>query len=311
MKSISFLKKIVFLCLIFGWGANVSAEAPPLHSAPVKKPQRIVSMTLGSDEILLSLVDPRRIVAVTYLSVDPKISHVAAAAEAIPYKVHLDLERVVALEPDLVLVASYTSADFVKQLIDAKLPVMKLELFTSIEGIKQNILTLGRAVGEEARARAMVEEMARRIAEIKRRVAASPKRPGVLTYGPTGSTAGRETTFDEMVTLAGGRNLAAESGIVGHVNISVERLVMIDPETIILSSWNPEAPGFEQMFLNDPALKRLSALRSKQVYAIPEKYLTTVSQYIVEGAEKMARLVHPELFASEKTFSSETGAVRR
>lgn len=311
MKSNSFLKQIVFLCLIFSWASVASGAEPALNSAPVKKPQRIISMTLGSDEILLSLVDPKRIVGVTYLAVDSKISHVAAAAEAIPFKIRLDLERVVALEPDLVLVASYTSADFVKQLIDAKLPVMKLEFFTSIQGIKQNILTLGRAVGEEARARAVVEEMEGRIAEIKRRVASSPKRPGVLAYGPTGSTAGRETTFDEMVNLAGGRNLAAESGIVGHVNISIERLVMIDPETIILSTWNPEAPGFEGMFLNDPALKRLSALRSKQVYAIPEKYLTTVSQYIVEGAEKMARLIHPELFAPEKPSSSEAGAVRR
>jgi iron complex transport system substrate-binding protein len=188
---------------------------------------------------------------------------------------------------------------------------MKLELFTSIQGIKQNILTLGRAVGEEARARTVVGEMDRRIMEIKRKVASSAIRPGVLTYGPTGSTAGRETTFDEMVTLAGGRNLAAESGIVGHVNISIERLVMINPETIILSTWNPEAPGFEQMFLNDPALKRLSALRKNQVYSIPEKYLTTVSQYIVEGAEMMARLVHPELFAPENRPSPQAGAARR
>ncbi len=302
MRSFYFPRKIVFL---FVWMAlslipMASAEDLSPDSAPVKKPQRIVSMTLGSDEILLSLVDPKRIVGVTYLAVDPKISHVAEAAKAVPYKIRLDLERVVALEPDLVLVASYTSPDFVKQLIDARLPVMKLELFTSIPRIKQNILAVGRAVGEEERARKVIEEMDRRIMEVKKKAASSKKRPGVLAYGPTGSTAGRETTFDEMVTLAGGRNLAADTGIVGHVNISVERLVMIDPEIIILSTWNPEAPGFEQIFLNDPALKQLSALRAKQVHAIPEKYLTTVSQYIVEGVEKMARLIHPELFVSER-----------
>lgn len=278
-----------------------------MNSDPGRKPQRIVSMTLGTDEILLSLVDPKRIVAVTFLATDPKISHVAEAAQAIPNKIRLDLERVVALQPDLVLVASYTSADFVKQLVDAGLPVVKLELFTSIQGIKQNILTVGRAVGEEEKARMIIEGMNRRIQEVERRVASSKKRPGVFSYGPTGSTAGRETTFDEMVTLAGGRNLAAEIGISGHVNLSLERLVMIDPEVIILSVWNPEAPGFDQTFLRNPALQHLSAIRMKQVYSIPEKYLTTVSQYIVEAVEKMARLIHPELF----TASLENGSATR
>lgn len=296
--------KALFLCWMFLSVVRItSAYSELLSSPPAKKPQRIVSMTLGSDEILLSLVDPKRIVAVTYLAVDPKISHVAEAARAVPNKIRLDLERVVALQPDLILVASYTSADFVKQLLDVGLPVMKLELFSSIEGIKQNILTVGRTVGEEEKAREIIGEMNRRISEIKRRVGSSNKRPGILAYGPTGSTAGRDTTFDEMVTLAGGRNLAAEAGIVGHVNISLERLVMIDPEIIILSNWNPESPGFDRTFLGDAALKNLSAVKGKRVHAIPEKYLTTVSHYIVEGAEKMARLIHPELFASDDSPS--------
>lgn len=296
MRSGFSLKKMTLAGLIFGVLFLAPNGGGSADSAPVKKPQRIVSMTLGTDEILLSMVDPKRLVAVTYLAVDPKISHVAEAARSIPHKIRLDMEKVVALQPDLVLVASYTSADFVKQLREAGLPVMKLELFSSVAGIEQNILAVGRAVGEEEKAQEMVEALNRRLKEVKTRVAPSKKRPRVLAYGPTGSTAGTETTFDEMVTLAGGRNAAAEAGIVGHINLSQERLVLLDPEIIVLSTWNPEAPGFEQMFLNDPAVRRLSAVRNKKVYPLPEKYLTTVSHYIVEAAETMARLIHPELF---------------
>lgn len=263
-----------------------------------KKPQRIVSLTLGTDEILFSLVDPKRIAAVTYLATDPGISHVAEAAKRVPNKIRANLEQVVALQPDLVFVAAYTSMDVVKQLNEARLPVVKLELFSSIEGIKENIRTVGRAVGEEARAEEIVAEMNRRLNRIAERAATASRKPGILFYSPTGVVAGRETTFDEIAGLTGARNQAAEAGLVGHQKMSVERLIQLDPEIVIVSEWNPEEADFHQKLMAHPELGHLSAIRNRRVYAIPEKHLSTVSHYIVDGIEQITRMIHPEWFDS-------------
>lgn len=284
----------VFLLPLFlaGLPSAFGSEAVPSS----KKPQRIVSLTLGTDEILFSLVDPKRIVAVTYLSVDPGVSHVVEEAKKVPNHLHLSVEGAIALHPDLVLVATYTAADVVKALTDAKLPVMKLALFSSIKGVEQNILAVGRAVGEEARAEALVSEMNRRLARVSDRVARASTRPGVLFYSPTGVVAGKETMFDEMAALIGARNRAAEAGLAGHQKISIETLIQLDPEIVIVSDWNPEEPDFYQKLITHPALGHLSAIRTRRVYAIPEKHLSAVSQYIADGIEQVARVIHPELF---------------
>lgn len=272
------------------------------------KPQRIVSLTLGTDEILFSLVDPKRIAAVTYLAADPGISHVTEEAKRIPRKIRASMEQVVALQPDLVFVASYTSIDVVKQLTEAGLPVVRLELFSSIAGIKRNILTVGRRVGEEGRAEEIVAEMNRSLERIAGRAAAASRKPGLLFYSPTGVVAGKETTFDEIASLVGARNIAAEAGLTGHQKLSIERLIELDPEIVIVSDWNPEEPDFHQKLMAHPELKHLSAVRERRVYAIPEKDLSTVSHHIVSGIEQVARVIHPELFDPAET---KTKAERR
>ncbi|TAJ98539.1 MAG: ABC transporter substrate-binding protein [Candidatus Manganitrophaceae bacterium] len=294
MKQSRSLIWIFVLPLLF---ADVSSVRAAEATLSPQKPQRIVSLTLGTDEILFSLVDPKRIVAVTYLSVDPGVSHVVEEAKKVPNHLHLSVEGVIALHPDLVLVATYTAADVVKALTDAKLPVMKLALFSSIKGVEQNILAVGKAVGEEARAEEIVSEMNRRLQYIANRVAAASTRPGVLFYSPTGVVAGKETMFDEMAPLTGGRNRAAEAGLIGHQKISIETLIQLDPEIVIVSDWNPEEPDFYQKLITHPALGHLSAVRNRHVFAVPEKHLSSVSQYIVDGIEQVARVIHPELFA--------------
>ncbi|MBI3805432.1 MAG: ABC transporter substrate-binding protein [Nitrospirae bacterium] len=302
------LTRTLVLILLFVDLSSVRAA----ETGSSTQPQRIVSLTLGTDEILFSLVDPKRIVAVTYLAVDPGVSHVVEQAKQIPNHLHLSVEGVIALHPDLVLVATYTAADVVKALTDAKLPVMKLALFSSVKGVEQNILAVGRAVGEEARAEEIVSEMRRRLQRIVSRVGAASTRPGVLFYSPTGVVAGKETMFDEMAVLTGGRNRAAEAGLVGHQKISIETLIQLDPEIVIVSDWNPEEPDFYQKLITHPALGHLSAIRNRRVYAIPEKHLSSVSHYLIDGIEQVARVIHPERFdaPAEKTAQPEGGGKR-
>jgi len=254
-------------------------------------------MTLGTDEILLSLVDPGRIVAVTHYALDPGISNVPSLAAAVPHQIRqAGVEQVAALEPDLILLASYTSPEVVDQLAELGFPMLKLERFSSIGGLQENIRAIGRRVGAAQAAAKMIDSMTQRLRDLEEKMAAVKMRPGVLSYGPGGWTAGSETTFHEMVLRAGGRNLAAEAGLKGHRQLSLETLVSLDPEIIVLSAWSPEASDFLDKFTRNPVLKHLSAVRKNRVYVLPERYLTTVSQYIVDATFALAKHIHPAYF---------------
>jgi iron complex transport system substrate-binding protein len=84
--------------------------------------------------------------------------------------------------------------------------------------------------------------------------------------------------------------------VKGHKKLSLETIVTLDPEVIILSAWQPEESDFLEKIRSHPALAHLSAVRKNRVFVLSEKYLTTVSQYIVDATEALARLIHPTRF---------------
>ena len=123
-------------------------------------PQQIASVTLGSDEILLDLVGPDRLLGVTYFATDPTISNIADQLDGIA---HTDLsgnpEYLISLEADLVILAGYNDPAALDQLQDADVPVFVLADFNTMDDIRANIRLLGQVTGEEERAEAMITDM--------------------------------------------------------------------------------------------------------------------------------------------------------
>jgi iron complex transport system substrate-binding protein len=261
---------------------------------PVFPPHRIVSLNLAADEILLALTPPERIAALTDLADDPRVSNVVAEARGIPHKVRANAEQVIALQPDLVIVAAFTSAAVKALLREAGVPLLELHQFTSLAAVTQNILAVGHALGEIDKARALVAEMERHLGEVRQRVANAP-RPRVLYYSPGGFTAGSGTMMDEMITGAGGQNVATEVGIRQAKKISQEKIVVLNP-AVILVSGDPRREGLRELLLADPTLQDVEAIRHGRVHTIPRPYTTTVSQYVVQCMEAIAQVLHPDLF---------------
>ncbi len=266
-------------------------------SPQVFPPQRIVSVTLATDEILLALVPPERIVALTLWADDRVHSNVVVEARSVLPRVRANAEQVVAYQPDLILVAPYTLAS-VKSLLEASgSPVFTLQSCNSIAEIQHNIISVGRAVGESARARALVNQMERRLAGVHEHVHGLP-RPAVLYYIPGGFTAGRGTTMDEIITNAGGTNVAATTGLWRTKKLSKEKLVALNPQFILVGG-DPHAPEHESvrpLLLADPALQDIDAVRTGRIYVIPYSAIGTVSHHIIKGVEAIARVLHPQAF---------------
>jgi iron complex transport system substrate-binding protein len=257
-----------------------------------QKPTRIVSVTLATDEILLALVEPSRLIGVTYLAVDERLSNMAQAAAAIPYKVQADAEQIISLQPDLVLVASFLRGEFIRLLQAAGLVVFQFQAYDSIAEIQQNIRLIGQMVGEEAKAEALVATMQARLQALAQRLRPIGERPRVLYWGSHGYTAGRLTSMDELITYAGGENLAATYGIIGPANLSAEQVLAMNPQVIVSDTLEHGAqPGLPPALLH-PALQDTDALQHGRVYAIPSRYLVTSSHCIVDGVEAFARVLH-------------------
>jgi iron complex transport system substrate-binding protein len=268
------------------------------------KPVRIVSITLFTDEILLELVDPSRLVAVTSFAADADVSNVSGKVAAIPNKLTLAVEPVLALKPDLVFVSSWSEADKVKQLRDAGLSVYLVGSGLTVAQIEEKIRAVARSVGEPERGDKVIAAMEARLADVRGRVGkvSVDKKLRVLDFAVWGSAQGKGSSWDEIVTAAGLVNAASslQADQYGQVPLSKEKLVEIDPDILILPGWvygDPKgAEAFFKQTVDDPALKDMKAIREKRAFQMPERLKSTVSQYIAEAVEYLAKVAYPELF---------------
>ncbi|WP_236026271.1 ABC transporter substrate-binding protein [Alicyclobacillus suci] len=261
-------------------GKKVTVSALPKH---------IVSTTEGTDEILVSLVPKSRISLVTNLSSDPTYSDVVNQVKGIPQMSQVDAEKVLSVQPDLVLMASYVNAGVISQVRNAGVPVYEFNDFTSVDSIEHNIRVVGQLVGASAKADKLVQNMNENMQKIEQAVKGQ-KKPKVLDYSSYGYAEGRNTTFNDVITVAGGINAAAS--LNGTQKISDEEIVKMNPDVIIDSE---EDQAFLKKLASDKALQSVSAIRNHRLYAVPDADLSSVSQYVVKGMVDVAKDIHPNV----------------
>jgi iron complex transport system substrate-binding protein len=276
-----------------GAGNSVTVKSKPIH---------IVSVTLGTDEILFALVDPSRLAAITANATDPAQSNVVSLAPQVKTQLaKADPEAIIALQPDLVFVASYTDAAVVKQLKDAGLAVFLLGNFATVKDIEDNILLVGQTVGEDQKAQQVVDSMQSRLKAISEAVNGA-KKPGVLYYAPDGYSDGPGTVVDDIITQAGGVNPVTAGGIKdAFPQLNDEFVVKQDPDYILLSGYNSYSPNFVDNFMQKANFQTLTAFKNKHVSVANDAHMTAVSQYVVDGVADVAALIHPDLYSATTT----------
>lgn len=261
---------------------------------------RIVSTNVGVDEILLSLVPPGRLAAVSALADDPTISNVVAEARAVPGRLRaVDAERILAFRPDLVVFPPYTRREVVLQIEEAGVPVLRMPDCRSLEDVRVHLRTLGAAVGASDRAEALVRGMDRVLEEVRARTA-GVTRPRVLYTSLNGYTQGAGTMFDLFLEAAGGRNVAAEAGVEGWGTLPVEVALALDPDVLLVPGYGggrkAREVGMARNLACDPAWRTASAVRAGRVHTIPGSHILATSQHVTRTAEDIARVLHPERF---------------
>ena len=119
----------------------------------------------------------------------------------------------------------------------------------------------------------------------------------MLYYSPTNYTAGRGTLIDEKIRHAGGSNAASEFGLVGFDNVTLDVLLALNPDVIVVPRWSTDEAALHDLTAN-PAWREVAALKNGRVFPVAASALTSEAPDGVLGVEELARLFFPEAFAS-------------
>ncbi|HET8645606.1 MAG TPA: ABC transporter substrate-binding protein, partial [Vicinamibacteria bacterium] len=218
-----------------GMAAVAALWVLPLTAAAAEAPRRVASVNLTADEILVEILPPQRLVAVTRFADEPGTSNVVGRVPpAVARFPRADIERLVALGPDLVIVSEYTDADFLKLLARSGLRVYRMRGLDSMAGFRAAILDLGRTVGALPAAQRLVARFDATLADVGRRLQGAP-RPRVL-YWANPHTAGSGTAIGALIECAGGTNAGAALGLRGIVPLAAERAFVADPDVVLVGT---------------------------------------------------------------------------
>lgn len=264
-----------------------------------QKPQRIVSLTLGTDEMLLALVESKRLAALTYLVDDAGISSASEGAKVVPGRVKAELESILTAQPDLVIVANWQSADLIKGVQAAGVPVYVYKTPATVAEVMQVVTKLAALVGEPERGQQLVGKMQQDLDALQQELAKVPPetRLRVIRYTLMGATYGQGSLFDDMCRLAGVENGVSLAGGDAFGILPKERMVSVNPDILILSTWDYEGKTnmeeYRQQLLHDPALQSVKAIAAERLVMLPDREISSASQHIVKGVRALAHAAYP------------------
>ncbi|MCI0391483.1 MAG: ABC transporter substrate-binding protein [Acidobacteria bacterium] len=256
------------------------------------RPSRIVSQTLGTDEVLWAICSHERIVGVSRFGPDPRYSPIADEVKAANITTVLNAEEILQLQPDLIFVASYSRAETVESVKTSGATVFRFANFDSIESIQQNIRMVARAIGEESSAEKLITRMGDELAAVRARIPAGVKPPRVLSYSPSGNTAGAETSFDSILRATGAVNVAAENGLRGFPKISAEQVTVWQPDFIVTGAEPSKSDSVRKRLLDDPVIATTAAARGGRIVVLDNRYLLTVSHHITRAVSDLADAIY-------------------
>jgi len=257
-------------------------------------PQRIVSFGPSITEILFALGLEEKVVGVSnYCDYPEAVTLKAKIGDAF----NPSLERIVELEPDLVLTVKQEQLNREPDAVGIKFMVLHPE---EIDGILGDIELVGEITGTKKRAEELVKDMQDSISQV---IALMEDVPEVRVFFIVDATdltlpwtAGTGSFIDALITMAGGENIAAKAQ-GAWVQFSLEQIVSSDPEVIIIQTMIGGIPTISKEELEEhPVWGEMTAVRQGKVYIIDGDLVSRSGPRIVQGLEEMAKIIHPELF---------------
>lgn len=244
-------------------------------------PARIVSTQLCADQLLLLLADRERIAALSYFAADPNLSAMAAAAEGLP-RVNASAEAILPLEPDLVFAGAFTAQPTVFLLRRLGQRVVELPVAGTFDEIRANIRRVAEAIGEPARGDQLIDAFDRDLA----RLPPPPEfadAPVAALYWSRGYTPASTSLAAEATRRAGFVDLGRKLGIEGAARVSIERLLLAQPDLIVRAERG--AAALADLPVRHPAIRK--AFGEDRVIAMPDRLWLCGAPFVAKAVERL------------------------
>ncbi|WP_425448571.1 ABC transporter substrate-binding protein [Dethiothermospora halolimnae] len=254
-----------------------------------KAPKRIVSLAPNNTEILFALGLGNRVVGVSKYSDYPEA---AKDKETVGSYNSMNIEKIIELSPDLVVQYGEGKENINKQLKAAGIKILNYEP-ESIKEVMSTIESIGQVTNTMKKAKEITVVMQAKMDYIASEVK-DAKKPKVFyeVWGDPLKTAGPGSFIDEIITLAGGENIAGDAS-GSYADYSVEKLVEKNPDIYIA----PNSPGKTvESIKNNEQYKTLNAVKNDKIYLVDQNIISRAGPRIVDVLEMIAKKIHPELF---------------
>jgi iron complex transport system substrate-binding protein len=283
--------------------ADKDAPAKPYEEVEIKdssdytvkiseKPQKIVSLSPSITEIVAALGAEARLVGRTeYCNYPEEIKDsVSVGGTADP-----TLEKIVELDPDLIIASTHTSKEVVEKLRELKIPTVFLNEQDNFDGTYSAIMETGRLIGEVDKANDIIKEMQAKKekvqAAVNNHIKGGERKTVYFTnsFGENGDfAAGGDTFISEILELAGGVNIAKD---VEGWQYSKEKLIEKNPDIIIV----PSGRDLKKQLSELEGYKDLKAVKEGQVYEVNEDEISRQSPRVVDALEAVAKIINPDM----------------
>ena len=250
-------------------------------------PERIISLAPSNTEILFALGLGDKVMGVTMYCDYPPEAH---DKEKVGDYYGPDIEKIIALQPDLILATDFHRFDLIPALEEQGFAVFAVAPQT-LEDVLESIQKIGQITDKEAEASELVNGMTSKIEEIGEQTQELDEEPRVfyMTWHDPMWTIGRNTWIDDLINIAGGANIFSQYFESGAM-IELEWVVFLNPEIIITSEWSYD------WALNATELASTNASQTARIYTFDDDLAQRPGPRLVGGLEWLAYLIHPEMF---------------
>lgn len=282
------------LAVFFALSSCTGALEPAVEARD-EPARRVVSQTVLGDEILWALGPGARarVVGVSALADHLEYSSVAGLWPPDVPRRALTSEGLLALDPDLAIIASFTAPEVRALLSSHGVRLLELPRFTGFADYRAHVRTIAAVVADPPAGERLIAALDHRL---DRLAAARPAaRLSAVSWG-AGHVAAGGTSFDDIAESAGLENMSAKKGLVGHVPIALELLVAWDPEVLVVAcpAAEPDAPACratEADLAAQPGVRATAAAREGRIIAVPARELASTGEGMARAAEVLqARL---------------------
>jgi len=281
MKQQSYISILSALILMLA----VVSPHPLAAGGAAVGPQRIVSIGLCTDQLLLMMAQRSQIASLTSSATSLQMSYMADAVGDIPLN-NASVEEIIPYRPDLIVGTDFAARDTTRFLRQLGYEVKLAALPKTIEEIYTLLTRFGEWTGNQARAASMIAKMKHEIAEIQARYAHRPEKTMII-YSPNGYTIGANTLENDVLKYAGFRNLSAEMGIVGFKKISLEKVIEARPDFLQLDNHVFNRDSLASSYIGHPVLNKL--VDNKEFLFIPSRLRACAGPMVTEAIDFMAQ----------------------